>query len=63
MSVATAHRIARLDEIPIGEGRAFAAANWQIAVFGYATARSAPSTRPARTRAGRSPTVWLTARW
>jgi NAD(P)H-dependent nitrite reductase small subunit len=33
MSVATDHRIARLDEIPTGEGRAFTVAGRQIAVF------------------------------
>jgi NAD(P)H-dependent nitrite reductase small subunit len=33
MSVATEHRIARLDEIPTGEGRAFTVAGRQIAVF------------------------------
>jgi NAD(P)H-dependent nitrite reductase small subunit len=33
MSVATEHRIALLDEIPPGEGRAFAVAGRQVAVF------------------------------
>lgn len=33
MSVATEYRIARLDEIPTGEGRAFTVAGRQIAVF------------------------------
>jgi nitrite reductase/ring-hydroxylating ferredoxin subunit len=33
MTVATEHRIARLDEIPPGEGRTFTVAGRQIAVF------------------------------
>lgn len=33
MSVATEHLLARLDEIPTGEGRVFAVAGRQIAVF------------------------------
>lgn len=34
MSVVTEHRVARLDEIPTGEGRVFVVAGRQIAVFG-----------------------------
>jgi nitrite reductase (NADH) small subunit len=33
MSVATEHRVAGLDEVPVGEGRAFVVAGRQLAVF------------------------------